>query len=421
MRKRLTALLLAAVLLLCLCPSALAAQDCGAKLLAITFDDGPGKYTGSLLDALAERGVSATFFVTGSNAALYPETLKRIVSEGHQLGSHTYSHYDLNTLSTEAIQREMRSTQALITAAGGSESAYIRPPYGNANSKVKAASSVPLVYWTVDPQDWKYLNALTVENNIVNASFDGAIILVHDIYSTSVNGALAAIDRLLAAGYEFVTVEQLLLRRGVTPQPGVMYYSAKNNGVNLTAEQASPEYFDESLLSAHWGYEAMRFCVESGFITPDADGRWLPNHYVTRGEFVSALGRACGADSAYPTDSLSFYRDMTPGRSDAPFVAWAWDEGLMNGSDGLFLPDDTLTREQMATVVARWLLSRSGQLRTSSLSVYSDSSAISSWAEQGVSVCTGEGVVQGSNGAFLPKGKLTRAQICTVLQRLIGS
>ena len=83
----LLALLLSAALALPICAAQM--QDCGAKLLAITFDDGPGKYTGELLDGLAERGIHATFFVNGVNAAGWPETLQRIVRDGHQLANHT--------------------------------------------------------------------------------------------------------------------------------------------------------------------------------------------------------------------------------------------------------------------------------------------------------------------------------------------
>lgn len=90
--------------------------------------------------------------------------------------------------------------------------------------------TAPLIYWSVDPEDWKYRNAETVRSNIEAGVFDGAIILVHDIYKTSVDGALAAIDDLLAEGYEFVTVQDLLLRRGVTPEAATVYYSAKTTG-----------------------------------------------------------------------------------------------------------------------------------------------------------------------------------------------
>ena len=217
---------LSAVLALCLLTSlclparAAGTQDCGAKLLAITFDDGPGKYTGALLDGLAERGVHATFFVNGVNASGWPETLKRIVNEGHQLANHTYNHKNLNTCSAQTVAYEISAVQALITAAGGDENAYIRAPYGNANKTVKSVVTAPLIYWSVDPEDWKYRNAETVRSNIESGVFDGAIILVHDIYKTSVDGALAAIDDLMAEGYEFVTVKDLLLRRGVSFEIG---------------------------------------------------------------------------------------------------------------------------------------------------------------------------------------------------------
>lgn len=153
--KNITRILSAALALcllaaLCLPARADGTQDCGAKLLAITFDDGPGKYTGALLDGLAERGVHATFFVNGVNASGWPETLKRIVNEGHQLANHTYNHKNLNTCSAQTVAYEISAVQALITAAGGDENAYIRAPYGNANKTVKSVVTAPLIYWSVD-------------------------------------------------------------------------------------------------------------------------------------------------------------------------------------------------------------------------------------------------------------------------------
>ena len=105
-RTRLLSAMLALCVLLALGLPARAAgtQDCGAKLLAITFDDGPGNNTGALLDGLAERGVHATFFVNGVNASGWPETLKRIVNEGHQLANHTYNHKNLNTCSAQTVE-----------------------------------------------------------------------------------------------------------------------------------------------------------------------------------------------------------------------------------------------------------------------------------------------------------------------------
>ena len=312
--KNITRILSAALALcllaaLCLPARADGTQDCGAKLLAITFDDGPGKYTGALLDGLAERGVHATFFVNGVNASGWPETLKRIVNEGHQLANHTYNHKNLNTCSAQTVAYEISAVQALITAAGGDENAYIRAPYGNANKTVKSVVTAPLIYWSVDPEDWKYRNAETVRSNIEAGVFDGAIILVHDIYKTSVDGALAAIDDLLAEGYEFVTVQDLLLRRGVTPEAATVYYSAKNNGINLPADAVGEQAFDESRIETHWGYAAMKTCLDYGWMMLTDTGEWKPNAFVTRAEFAADLARFAGIHTLYPLEGAARFSE----------------------------------------------------------------------------------------------------------------
>ena len=398
---------LALLLILTLCMPA-AASGFTEKLIAITFDDGPGAYTAQLLDELAARDVKATFFVSGYRAANYPETLKRMVSEGHQLASHTQNHENLNTLSAAKIADEISRTQDYITAAGGDNPAYIRPPYGNANKTVRAQAPSPLINWSVDPEDWKYHNADTVCSNILAGSYDGAIILVHDIYQTSVNGALAAIDKLLEQGYEFVTVRDLLLRRGITPEAGV----------NLDIDEAGSGYYDESQIESHWAYDALTFCLDHGFLSREADGRVRPNKPITRGEFVTSLAKFCGVDESYRYYAETGYRDIASGSELAPYVKWARDAGLMDGSNGAFHPDDYLTREQMATVVARYLTALGRAPGGAAQTAYKDQSRISAWALDGVALCTREGILQGSNGAFLPKGKLTRAQTAAIVYRL---
>lgn len=422
-RKKLTAALLLAALpvSLALPVCAADAQDCGAKLLAITFDDGPGKYTGELLDALAERGIHATFFVNGVNAAAWPETLKRIVDEGHQLANHTYNHKNLNTCDAATVKREIDGVQSLITAAGGSENAYIRAPYGNANKTVKSVVKAPLIYWSVDPEDWKYRDAETVRTNIEAGVFDGAIILVHDIYKTSVDGALAAIDDLIDEGYEFVTVEELLLRRGVTPTAATVYYSAKNTGVNLPADAVGEQAYDETQLEQHWGYGAMQTCLHYGWMQTAADGRWKPNKYVTRAEFAADLARFAGIHETYPTDGAAAFSDMDVTGADAPYISWASGCGILQGyPDGTFRPDDTLTREQMAAILARYYALR-GVNAEGSADGFADAAKISAWAKESVGTCVSLGLVMGdARGRFLPRGKLTRAQIATILVRMAG-
>lgn len=336
--KNITRILSAALALcllaaLCLPARADGTQDCGAKLLAITFDDGPGKYTGALLDGLAERGVHATFFVNGVNASGWPETLKRIVNEGHQLANHTYNHKNLNTCSAQTVAYEISAVQALITAAGGDENAYIRAPYGNANKTVKSVVTAPLIYWSVDPEDWKYRNAETVRSNIEAGVFDGAIILVHDIYKTSVDGALAAIDDLLAEGYEFVTVQDLLLRRGVTPEAATVYYSAKNNGINLPADAVGEQAFDESRIETHWGYAAMKTCLDYGWMMLTDTGEWKPNAFVTRAEFAADLARFAGIHTLYPLEGAARFSDVDLTAGGRAVSRLAADSGIVAGYD----------------------------------------------------------------------------------------
>lgn len=395
-----------------------APQDSGAKLMAITFDDGPGDYTLDLLDALAQRGVKATFFITGSRVSAYPGVLDAIAAGGHQLANHTHNHKNLNTLTAEQVSKEVNATRDLLVAAGGEQTYYVRAPYGNANNTVKSAVDAPLIYWSVDPEDWKYRNADTVYNNIVKNAYDGCIILCHDVYKTTVNGALRAIDTLQSQGYEFVTVEQLLTRRGITPENGVVYYDAKNTGINLPAGVAGSEYYDESKLEQHWGYNALMFCLDHGYLERDADGSVLPNHKITRGDFVAALGRFCGISSSYRRQRGSALSDVSSSDANKPYIEWANDIGLMTGYDGKFRPDDSLTREEMATVVTRYLVMRGKASADGSIDGYKDAARISRWAADGVGLCTKLGILKGSKGYFMPKQPLTRAQTAAVLQRL---
>lgn len=236
MMKKVTAISLCFILIVSLfafVPPAMAARD--TKLVAITFDDGPSKYTEQLLDGLEVRGAKATFFMVGSNVGRFPETIQRMKVEGHQLATHTMSHANLAKLNTAAVQKEVFGVEDKLDAIVGKGEYYLRPPYGSYNATVKNAVNTPIIYWSVDTEDWKYRNAANVARVIVNSTHDGDIILLHDLYKTSVDGALMAIDTLQSQGYVFVTVEQLLRRRGITPENGTVYFDAPNKGINLPA------------------------------------------------------------------------------------------------------------------------------------------------------------------------------------------
>lgn len=201
-------------------------QNTGRKVVALTFDDGPSaSTTGRLLDILAAKQVKVTFFVLGNMAQKSPEIVKRQVAEGHEVESHTLSHQNLVKLSGTAIQGEIGGADDILRGITGSPAKLVRPPYGSINDTVRANVGKPMILWTVDPEDWKYRNAATVRANVVSKTFDGAIVLMHDIHGTTVDAVGAIIDDLRTAGYEFLTVSEMAAERGVVMQNGVAYGS----------------------------------------------------------------------------------------------------------------------------------------------------------------------------------------------------
>lgn len=180
--------------------------------IAITFDDGPsGRYTGRLLDGLKERNVKASFFLIGENAEENPVLVERIYKEGHLIGNHTYSHVQMTHLSEEAAVREIEKTDQVISAITGEHVAYMRPPFGAWQRELEVRMEVLSVLWSVDPLDWTTENVDEIVSKVVTEVEEGDIILLHDCYASSVEAALRIVDILQKEGYEFVTVDRLLI------------------------------------------------------------------------------------------------------------------------------------------------------------------------------------------------------------------
>ncbi|MGN0292776.1 MAG: polysaccharide deacetylase family protein [Lachnospiraceae bacterium] len=184
----------------------------GDMEIALTFDDGPHPvWTEKLLDGLKERGIRATFFVIGKSAEEYPELVQRMVDEGNQVGNHTYSHVQLTACSEASALEEIRKTQEVIYQASGFRTCYIRPPFGSWNEKLQEETSLEAVLWDVDPYDWKVQNTDAVVKSILQQTEDGSIILLHDVYETSVEAALKVADIFLEKGYRFCTVDEIMI------------------------------------------------------------------------------------------------------------------------------------------------------------------------------------------------------------------
>ncbi len=198
------------------------------KLIAFTFDDGPsGDATSYLLDNLDKYNARVTFFVLGSRVKQYESNLKRAYMTGNQIGSHTYSHLNLFKLNDYDILNEVVKTNEAIKNIIGVEPNLLRPPYGNINADIKKLTDMSTILWNIDTEDWKYKDKEKIADNIIKNAHDGAIVLLHDIYKTSVEGALLAMEKLEKEGYAFVTIEEIAKLKNIKLDKKTSYFNFK--------------------------------------------------------------------------------------------------------------------------------------------------------------------------------------------------
>lgn len=181
------------------------------KRLALTFDDGPGIYTDTLLDGLKARNVQAAFFVIGEQAKQMPEVVKREKREGHLVGNHTYHHVEIARVDEKTARAEIENTNLLLASLTGQKTEYVRPPFGSWQKDLEEEIDMIPVLWTVDPLDWTTKNVDEIVNKVVTDVTENDIILLHDCYDSSVQAALRIVDLLQAKGYRFVGLDELLL------------------------------------------------------------------------------------------------------------------------------------------------------------------------------------------------------------------
>lgn len=179
--------------------------------VALTFDDGPSRYTDSLLDGLRERNAQATFFLQGQCIEGREETIRQMHEDGHLIGNHTFHHVQLTKLSDEQARQEVISTSNAIYEITGVYTAYIRPPFGEWKKGLDYNVTMIPVLWTIDSRDWYTQNTPLIVKEVMDEVEDGDIILMHDCYDTSVEAALQIVDRLQAEGYRLVTVDEMIL------------------------------------------------------------------------------------------------------------------------------------------------------------------------------------------------------------------
>lgn len=176
--------------------------------VALTFDDGPGKYTDRLLDILKDNDVKATFFVLGTGVENYGDVVKKAYDNGNEIAIHGYSHTSFKKMTIEEIQSEIDTVFNLLNDLEITPSNLVRPPYGSINSKIKENLDYSFILWSVDTLDWKTKDKDAIIKEINDSIENGSIILMHDIHETTVDAVEEMLPELTDE-YRFVTVDEL--------------------------------------------------------------------------------------------------------------------------------------------------------------------------------------------------------------------
>ena len=180
------------------------------KVVALTFDDGPSKYTEKILDVLKKYDACGTFFLIGNKVDFYRDVLKRMINEGSEIGNHSYDHKLLTRLSKKQFEEEINKTQDAIKKATGFTPLLFRPTYGGYTDLLKSYTDLKFVLWDVDSRDWQVKTKSKISQNVLPNVKSGSIILMHDNHEYSLNALNDIISNLKKQGYKFVTVSELL-------------------------------------------------------------------------------------------------------------------------------------------------------------------------------------------------------------------
>lgn len=181
-------------------------------MIALTFDDGPSPYTDEVMKVFEEHQANASFFMLGQNIQNYPDTVKHMVENGFEICNHSWDHKSIESDDRQHIRKEVFDTQDVLYELTGHEAVYVRPPYGAWNDTTKQVlnqNGLQVALWNVDSEDWKNRDKqITLERAKVG-EFDGAMILFHDLYPTTLEAVKELVPYLQSKGYQLVTVSEL--------------------------------------------------------------------------------------------------------------------------------------------------------------------------------------------------------------------
>ncbi|MCD6226599.1 MAG: polysaccharide deacetylase family protein [Candidatus Aenigmarchaeota archaeon] len=200
--------------------------DTNQKVVYLVFHDGPNpKFTSQILDTLKKKNVKASFFLIGKNVKKYPEIARRIISEGHLVGNHTYSHPHLERLNTDEIVKEILKCERIILKSTGVKPKFFAAPYCHSYTPqlhyiytISKKCGYININWSVDGEDWEDVGSQYVVKKIVNSVHNGSIILLHDgatdsfqmkIRGQTIKALPKIIDELKKRGFVFLLLDDL--------------------------------------------------------------------------------------------------------------------------------------------------------------------------------------------------------------------
>ncbi|MBQ9522070.1 MAG: chitobiase/beta-hexosaminidase C-terminal domain-containing protein [Oscillospiraceae bacterium] len=450
--RRFVALFLMILLTLPALPARAAeAGNGGKKLIAITFDDGPSDHTPTLLDGLEARGAVATFFMCGRNGShgvvKHSDVLTRMVSLGCQLANHSNEHPNFTKLSADQIHQQLEVVEPyLYNAVGDKYLEVVRIPGGSNTERIRANTEHPIIIWSIDPLDWRDRNEEVVYKRILEKSHDGGVILLHDLYPTSIAAGLRAIDTLRERGYEFVTVSELFRRRGVYLQNGVTYTGAPSAAEAVTKPAYTAPLVDvrvnPSTGETTVSMDTTENGVESIHYTTDGSLPTLASPKYTGSFTVSKVTniRAAGFDR-FATRTPLNEKEVQPGVARPRIADTAHGrltltcptEGAQilyttNGSDPR-TDGQEYTAPFTAGELTRAVAVAQGKARSDVLNIVKMSNGAfycdvpyGAWYASGVDDVISQGLMNGVEPYyFAPESPTTRAALVTILYRMENS
>lgn len=201
--------------------------DPSKPMVSVTYDDGPlTKTSMDVANHYAEKNARLTFFWLGQRIEQSPETVKAIYDLGHETANHSYDHLNFNKLTPEELQMQTSGVNDKIKAITGQDRVLIRPPYGSADENVRSQVKSPLIMWSVDTEDWKNRDEKQTYDAIVENAFDGSIILMHDLYETSINAGKKFLDTHQNE-YQFLTITELHQYKGIPLVDGGLHFGVR--------------------------------------------------------------------------------------------------------------------------------------------------------------------------------------------------